>query len=47
VAIHDLVFHDFRPSLRRMKHDNPVILPLAVLLDAGARAGAWTVEDRG
>jgi len=45
VAVHDLIFHDIRPSNRRMKQDNPVITPLATFLEAGARHGAWVAED--
>jgi AcrR family transcriptional regulator len=43
--LHDLVFHEFRPSNRRMKHDNPVIAHLTKLIAGGGKAGAWTVRD--
>lgn len=45
VALHDVVFHEFRPDDRRGKHDNPAVDQLATLLDQGAQAGAWQVED--
>jgi AcrR family transcriptional regulator len=45
VALHDLVFHEFRPSSRRLQHDNPVISQLSTFLLDGARQGAWMVED--
>jgi AcrR family transcriptional regulator len=45
VALHDLVFHEFRPSHRRLKHDNPVILQVSAFLSEGVRQGAWMVED--
>ncbi|MDQ8730217.1 TetR/AcrR family transcriptional regulator [Bradyrhizobium sp. LHD-71] len=42
--LHDLVFHEFHPSNRRMKHDNPVIVHLRALIEGGARARAWSVK---
>jgi len=45
VALHDIVFHEFRPEDRRGKNDNPVVDQLAVLLGQGTQAGAWRVED--
>jgi AcrR family transcriptional regulator len=42
--LHDLVFHEFRPSNRQARQDNPVITRLTALIDAGARAGAWPVR---
>lgn len=42
--LHDLVFHEFRPSNRRMKHDNPVIAHLTDLIEGGAKVGAWSVR---
>jgi AcrR family transcriptional regulator len=45
VALHDVVFHDFRPHDRRAKHDNAVVDSLAAFLEDGARAGAWSVVD--
>ncbi|MFT3721855.1 TetR/AcrR family transcriptional regulator [Pseudorhodoferax sp.] len=41
-ALHDLVFHEFRPSSRRMQHDNPITRHLATLIADGAQNGAWT-----
>jgi len=43
-ALHDLVFHDFRPDDPRKKDDNPIVADLAELLGQGARARAWSVE---
>jgi hypothetical protein len=40
VALHDLVFHEFRPTHRRLQHDNPVIARLAALLLEGEKHGA-------
>ena len=43
--LHDIVFHDYRPDQRRMKGDNPVVVDLSALLEAGAEAGIWSFED--
>lgn len=41
--LHDLVFHEFRPSSRRMmSHDNPITEHLARLIADGVEDGAWT-----
>ncbi|SAI39775.1 TetR family transcriptional regulator [Bordetella ansorpii] len=40
-ALHDLVFHEFRPSHRHARNDNVVIAHLARLIEGGVRAGAW------
>jgi AcrR family transcriptional regulator len=45
VALHDVVFHEFKPEQRHGMHDNVVIHRLAAFLEAGAKAGAWTVDD--
>lgn len=45
VAIHDLVFHEFGPAKRHMKHDNPVLSLLTSFLSDGARAGAWVMGE--
>ncbi|MBS0220170.1 MAG: TetR/AcrR family transcriptional regulator [Proteobacteria bacterium] len=45
VELHDLVFHEFRPSHRRMKHDNPIIAHLAALILGGTQAGAWQAKN--
>jgi AcrR family transcriptional regulator len=45
VALHDLVFHEFRPSPRRLQHDNPMIAQLSAFLLEGARQDGWLVED--
>jgi AcrR family transcriptional regulator len=43
-ALHDIVFHEFRPDHPREKHDNPMVGQLADVLARGTRAGAWTVK---
>jgi AcrR family transcriptional regulator len=43
VALHDVVFHEFRHDARRPKHENPVVDQLAGLLDRGTKACAWSV----
>lgn len=43
-ALHDVVFHQFRPDDPLAKHDNPIVGELAELLGQGTRAGAWSVE---
>lgn len=46
LALHDVVFHDFRPEDRRTKNDgNHAIDHLAAFLERGAQAGAWSVAD--
>ncbi len=45
VALHDVVFHDYRPEDRRQMNDNAVVDQLAALLAQGAAAGAWAVDD--
>lgn len=45
VALHDVVFHEYRPEDRRMRNDNAVITQLAALLEQGAAAGTWSVDD--
>jgi hypothetical protein len=39
--LHDLVFHEIRPSDRRMKYDMPPLALLADLLDGGVAAGSF------
>jgi AcrR family transcriptional regulator len=43
-ALHDMVFHEFRPDEPRAKHQNPIAEQLAGLLAQGTRDGAWSVE---
>jgi AcrR family transcriptional regulator len=43
-ALHDLVFHEFRPEDPRAAHENPIATLLASLLEHGARARAWSAE---
>lgn len=45
VALHDVVFHEYRPEDRRMRNDNAVITQLVGLLKQGDGAGFWDVED--
>jgi AcrR family transcriptional regulator len=45
VALHDVVFHEIHVGDRRLKHENIVVKRLAAFLDAGTRAGAWSVEE--
>lgn len=45
VALHDVVFHEYRPEDRRMRNDNAVITQLVALLRQGDGAGFWDVED--
>ena len=44
-AVHDLVFHEFRPEGRGPTHENLAIAHLTGLLAEGTRAGAWALED--
>ncbi|MBR7651013.1 TetR/AcrR family transcriptional regulator [Ochrobactrum oryzae] len=43
--LHDMVFHDFHPPMRRMKQENPAIIRLDALLTDGNAAGAWKIAD--
>jgi AcrR family transcriptional regulator len=43
-ALHDLVFHEFRPETPQGKPENPIVTLLASLLADGERAGAWTLD---
>jgi AcrR family transcriptional regulator len=45
VALHDVVFHEYRPEDRRMRNDNAVVTQLVALLKRGDAAGVWEVED--
>jgi len=45
IALHDVVFHEYRPEDRRMRNDNAVITQLVGLLKRGDAAGVWEVED--
>jgi len=45
VALHDVVFHEYRPEDRRMRNDNAVIAQLVALLVQGAAAKVWRVDD--
>ena len=43
--LHDMVFHDFHPPMRRMKQENPAIVRLDALLSEGNAAGAWNIAN--
>jgi len=43
--LHDMVFHDFHPPMRRMKQENPAIVRLDALLTGGHAAGAWKIAN--
>ena len=45
VALHDVVFHEYRPEDRRMRNDNAVITQLVALLRRGADAKVWAGAD--
>ena len=44
-ALHDLVFHEFRPDDHGPTHENRTAAHLTELLRGGTRAGIWSVED--
>ena len=44
-ALHDLVFHEFRPEPRHAAHKNSTADQLSDFLSAGSAAGAWTLGD--
>ena len=43
--LHDMVFYDFHPPMRRMKQENPAIVRLDALLTRGHAAGAWKIAN--
>jgi AcrR family transcriptional regulator len=43
LAVHDVVFHEFRPSDRREMNDNAVVDQMEGFLAEGHAAGAWDV----
>jgi AcrR family transcriptional regulator len=45
IALHEVVFHEFRPHDRHATHRNSTVEHLAEFLAQGNRAGAWTIED--
>ncbi len=45
IQLHDILFYGSRPATREGLVDNIVIDYLAELLEAGADAGAWPVDD--
>ena len=45
LALHDVVFHEFKAHSREEHSDNVLIAHLGTLLDGGTAAGAWHVED--
>jgi AcrR family transcriptional regulator len=45
IALHEVVFHEFRPEDRHATHRNSTVEQLAEFLAQGSRAGAWMMED--
>jgi AcrR family transcriptional regulator len=45
IALHEVVFHEFRPRDRHSTHRNSTVEHLAELFSQGNRAGAWAIED--
>jgi len=45
IRLHDILFYGSRPATREGLVDNVVIDHLVELLQAGADAGAWTIDD--
>lgn len=45
VALHDVVFHEIHISDRHLKHENVVVDRLAIFLEQGAQARAWSVDE--
>ena len=45
VALHDVVFHDFRHDNRRSREKDAVLDQLQALLTAGQDAGSWRLGD--
>ena len=45
IRLHDIAFHEHRPPTRQGMVDNSIINHLRDLLQAGGRAGVWSVED--
>jgi AcrR family transcriptional regulator len=45
IRLHDVAFHGSRPATREGRIDSINIDHLAALLDGGAKAGAWAVQD--
>ena len=44
-ALHDVIFHELGVENRRAMRDNVVVRQLALMLQNGARAGIWAVDD--
>jgi AcrR family transcriptional regulator len=45
IRLHDVLFYGYRPPTREGLVDNIVVDHLTDLLQAGAAAGAWTIDD--
>ncbi|MBN9082106.1 MAG: TetR family transcriptional regulator [Rhizobiales bacterium 62-17] len=43
--LHDVVFHDFTHSRRQSQEKDTVLAQLVAVLEAGEKAGAWTLPD--
>jgi AcrR family transcriptional regulator len=44
-ALHDIVFHEYQPRSPKEPGDSIVIAHLSGMLEAGAAAGAWSLDD--
>jgi AcrR family transcriptional regulator len=45
IALHDMLFHESGAPTREGLVDNVIIDHLTLLLEAGAAAGAWSIDD--
>src|ERR1700678_4522918 len=45
MALHEVVFHEFRPDDPHATHRNSTVDQLAEFLAEGTQAGAWSIED--
>jgi AcrR family transcriptional regulator len=45
IHLHDVIFYSFRPRTREGLVDNPIIDDLETLLQSGANARAWKLDD--
>lgn len=45
IALHDVVFHEYKPQDRKLRHENAIVAILTDFLRQGAQAGAWSIDD--
>jgi len=45
VALHDVVFHEYRAQDRKLRNENAIVTSLADFLHRGAQSAAWTIDD--